>query len=353
MVTLYKKHANSVGTWSISANGPLLRVAHATTIGGSEVVHREIVETNQSGRNIDAQVRLRINSRISRMLDKGYKYTVEEALASQANQLGLERPMLAQKHHEVSNINYNSAVLQKKIDGHRCLITREDGEVIAYSRQGKYIPSIKHIFASLKDVIPAGVTLDGELYVHGVKLQTIGSWIKREQADTARLKFVCYDMIADEVYRERHAELSSIIKEVGNQSVIALPYQDYVDQESTAAYFRTVRNQGFEGLMLRTNDRGYECGKRSRSLLKIKEWEEEEFEVIGFSQSKTGWAICRCKTMEGRIFDCAAPGSHSEKQAVWDNQDEFIGRKLTIEFAHWTDDRIPFQPNAIRWRDDI
>ena len=105
--------------------------------------------------------------------------------------------------------------------------------------------------------------------------------------------------------------------------------------------------------MLRLGRRGYEAGKRSSALLKIKEFEQEEFKVVGFKRSSTGWAICECVTLDGRPFDCSAPGSVAEKEYVWNNQSEFLHRYLTVDFAHWTDDGIPFQPTAVRWRDDV
>lgn len=356
MIKLYRKNANSIGTWRIWSEGVIIHIAHATVIGGSEVFHREEVETNLSGRTIDEQVALRIRSRISRMLDKGYKSTFEEAQQSQTNQLGLERPMLAHPIDRVSNVNYEGAVLQKKLDGHRCLITSSEGELIAYSRQGKPIPAIKHILQALSTRLPDGVTIDGELYCHGVKLQTIGSWIKREQPATANLYFVGYDLISDDRYTERHRELAGILKGADTNApgkVMALPYRPWSGHDEQSSYFRRVRDEGFEGLMLRVDNRGYEAGRRSSSLLKIKEWHDEEFRVIGFNRSSTGWAICICETASGNRFDCSAPGSVMEKLRVWENQSEYLGRYLTVEFAHWTDDGLPFQPTAIRWRDDV
>lgn len=355
-IKLYRKNSVGIGSWRIWAEGSVIHIAHATVLGGSEVHHRENVETNLSGRTIEEQVALRIRSRVSRMLDKGYKQSIEQAQRDQTNQLGLERPMLAQKIQDVRNPSLHGAVLQKKLDGHRCLITCEEGELIAYSRQGKLIPSIKHILRGLHGRIPEGSTIDGELYCHNVKLQTIGSWIKREQAATANLFFVGYDILSNDRYVDRHRELSEIVARCDTGApgkVVALPYRPYEGPEPTRAWFREVRADGFEGLMLRLDNRGYEAGKRSSGLLKIKEWHDEEFKVIGFKASKTGWAICECVTSSGGRFDCAAPGSHAEKQYVMDNQEKFLGRFLTIEFAHWTDDGLPFQPNALRWREDV
>lgn len=353
MIKLYRQNANSIGTWRIWGEGSKLYIAHATVQGGSEVRHMEHVQTNLSGRTLEEQMTLRIKSRISRMLDKGYKYTVEDAVANPGNQLGLDRPMLAQQVAKVKNINLAGAVLQKKLDGHRCLITKQDDITIAYTRQGKEIPVIHHLTRALDTELPEGVTLDGELYCHGIPLQTIGSWIKREQPGTLSLFYVVYDLISNDRYVDRHAELSEIVEAVGHPHIVTLPYRQYDTAHATSQYFKEVRAGGFEGLMLRLDGRAYEPGKRSTGLLKIKEFLDDEFEVVGFKESKTGWAICQCKTQDGTIFGVSAPGTFVEKAEVMENQDKYLGKFLTVEFAFLTNDGIPFQPTATRWRDDI
>ena len=356
LVRLYKKHAGSVGSWHIWSEVDKIYIEHCTVMGGSPVQHVETVQVNQSGRTLPEQIQLRINSRVSRMLDKGYKATIQEAMESQGNQLGLDRPMLAQTIEKVSNVDFTRAVLQKKLDGHRCLITCRDGELIAYTRQGKAITTLDHIVQPLCGRIPEGTTIDGELYCHGFKLQTLGSWIKRKQTDTLRLYFVAYDLISKDDYIDRHRELSELLEGVDTRApgkIVALPYQNYQDSSHTAELLSKVRSAGFEGLMLRTRNRGYEAGKRSSGLLKIKKFLDTEVRVVGFEQSKTGWAICTCLTKDFKTVRVSAPGSVDEKTEVWHNRAKYLNRWLTIEFAHWTDDGIPFQPTAIRWREDI
>lgn len=353
-VTLYKRHQNGIGQWIIWSEGDVIHIAHSMSIDGSRVHHEEKVWTNQSGRTLEQQIQLRIKSRVSRMLDKGYKGSIAEAQASQANQMGLDRPMLAQPIGRVSNPNTKGAVLQKKLDGHRCLVTMQDGEVIAYTRQGKPITTLHHVTDYLRRILPEGVTLDGELYAHGVKLQTIGSWVKRFQPATASLTFAVYDLMAQDRYVDRHKELSDIIRCIGEQrSIVALPYRPYESDEETHRWFKEVRLAGFEGLMMRLDNRGYQPGIRSNALLKIKEFDQQEFQVVGFKSAGPGWAICECQAPNGKLFDCSAPGDLAEKFEVMRNQAKYLGQYLTIDFAHWTDDGIPFQPTALRWRDDI
>lgn len=353
---LYRKHVNGVGTWRIWNNGSYLYYAHATVDGGREVCHTEFIQTNQSGRSIEEQIALQMNSRISRMLDKGYKWTRAEANLGATNQLDLPRPMLAQPLKRVSRVNYKNAIIQYKVDGHRCLVTRQDGNLIAYTRQGKLIPSIEHILTELDDVLPEGSTLDGELFAYGVPLQTISSWIKRSQENTKKLSYNVYDLMTPDTYYDRMIEKNRILEKFileKSDVITVLNDYEYVDENHTRDLFRLARSQGYEGLMLRTNDRGYESGVRSQSLIKIKEFFDEEFKVVGITPSKDGWAVCTCELQNGRTFMVSAPGDIPSKRKALVDKDSYVGKYLTVEYSVLTNDGIPFHPNATRWREDI
>jgi ATP-dependent DNA ligase len=353
MTTLYRRHVGGIGTWSIRATETGLAISHATVIGGSEVVHNELVESGKQGRSLDQQIQSRIDSRISRMKDRGYKDTIEEAMNGNTNQLGLLSPMLAQPYDKVKSINFQDAVIQKKLNGHRCLITCQDGKIIAYSRKGKEIPAITHITDSLIGHLPEGVTIDGELYVHGQKLQTIASWVKRKQTATALVMFVAYDIVSSDSYKYRHIELSSLLADVQSKRVIVLPHEPFTNHEDLIARRDEVIKNGFEGLMLRIHGCGYQDGVRSASLIKVKKFTDAEFEVIDVVPSSDGWGICVCKLENDKTFRVSAPGDVREKTEVLRRKGEFIGRMLTVEFAELTQDGIPFHCSATGWREDI
>lgn len=351
-ITLFRRHVNDIGTWRITGDTStgIITILHAQVDGGSEVKHVERVTTNQSGRSLSDQTELRVKSRVSRMLDRGYKFVKEDANASTSNQLGLKRPMLAQQFDKVRSIDYRNAVLQKKFDGHRCLITKHDGKLIAYSRQGKVIDTIDHVTDRL-DYLPEGFTTDGELYSHGVPLQTIASWVKRKQENTKRLYYVIYDIISDDSFQDRQAELRSVVQNDGPIFVhLGIPYES---DEQMREYHRKVVVQGFEGLILRTDDRRYEDGVRSSSLIKIKQFHEMEVTVKGVRPSKENWAVLDCETPDGKPVACSAPGTVDEKRSVYEHMDRYIGRKLTIQYSVLTNDGVPFHPSALRWRVDI
>jgi DNA ligase-1 len=368
MILLYRKNANSIGTWRIWSEDSVIHIAHATVMGGSEVFHKEVVSDGKQSRSLFEQVQSRISSRVSRMLDKGYKRDIDSATNSSSNQLGFVRPMLAQPLQNVGAFKAEGAVQQKKLNGHRCLITKQDGELVAYSRQGKPITSIKHILEALGPHVPEGVTIDGELYRHGVRLQTLASWIKREQANTYLLSYVVYDIISDDEYIDRHAELSdicsgavtvhselskSLIGEMKLGAVMVLPYEPYTSISAVTKRRDEVIAAGFEGMMVRLPKKPYEAGKRSASLIKVKKFIDAEFKVIRIEPSADNWAICVCLTAEGREFKVSAPGSMAEKKKVLDNQSDYLDTLLTVEYAELTEDGIPFHCSAISWRVDV
>jgi DNA ligase-1 len=270
--------------------------------------------------------------------------------------------MLAQRFERVKRPQgFEGTSYQKKLDGHRALTTSDGNEVIQYSRQGKLIGAPDHIHSALKPRLASDITLDGELYCHGVPLQTLSSWIKARQPNTYKLWYVVYDLISPDTDQIRYSELKGILGPLLDDPhcpVKLLPSRPWQGQNEMFNHFKEAKSKGFEGLILRTNDKGYEDGVRSSSLLKVKCTPEQpemdcEVTVIGFKQASNGWAICVCKTDEGVIFDTSAPGSFPEKQEVWDNQDKYIGRQLTIEFSMYTEDRVPFHARALRWRCDV
>lgn len=349
MQTLYRRHVNGIGTWRIWQDGATIRIAHATAEGGQEVEHVENVTVNSSGRSLQEQVELRIRSRISRQRDRGYADTREEALQGKTNQMGLPLPMLAQPIKKVKNVNNEGAVLQLKLDGHRCLSTKQDGKILLYSRQGKAI-TLPHVSDYLLDLIPEGTILDGELYHHGTKLQTIGSWIKKQQPESLKLQYHIYDLISSDTYLDRYLELCDLLP-AWDTSFPAkiLPAIPYESDEQQAAMFSAARSRGFEGLIKRTNDSPYEVGVRSSSLLKIKEFLDCEVTVLRVIRSPRGVVVCECLTDEGARVDVTAPGTVAEKEQAFGCE----GRRLTIEYSMLTTDGVPFHPVARQWREDL
>jgi len=353
MIKLWRKNQYGLGTWRIWSDNEIVHYAHAVCEGGAEVFHSQTVDLNQSGRTMDEQVALEVRSRISRQLDKGYKPSREEAQAGATNKLGLRNAMLAQPLDKVRISDVSGCFVQRKYDGHRCIITKTGGEIIAYTRRGRLIESIPHILTDAMKWLPEGYTLDGELYIHGLKLQAISSFIKRVQHGSSRLRYHWYDIMTPDSFDKCYALMRELGQQICSSSielVDTLPVETMADVDNL---FRQFRTAGYEGAMLRRNLRGYEDSRRSDQLVKIKERADCEVTVLNVRPSKDGWGICRVRADWGVEFDVSAPGSVSEKTRILELADQFIGKRLTIEYAGLTADKIPFHAVATRWMEDL
>lgn len=344
IVKLYKKdHKGKMRFWEIDAEHGDITVRFGT-IDGEVQEHTEFVEGNTL-RDSDEQAISKAESKIKSRIEKGFRNTIEEAeLYDGSNELGYHKPMLAARWDKTKDVDYENATYQHKFDGHRCLITNDSGEKIAYSRNGKLIHSIDHILADMD--VPEGVTIDGELYIHDMKLQKIASLVKRVQPDSQKLKFHCYDTIAKENFEDRLKFIKELKLGKNAHVVDSIPFEFSVNEMLNDSI-----KLGYEGLIVRPN-KGfvYEDGKRSKGLIKVKQFIDGEFLITNITPSKDGWAILHCVTEDGKPFTASAPGNMQEKRNALVNKHLVIGRYVRIEFAMFTKDLIPFHPIAIGYR---
>jgi DNA ligase 1 len=348
MITLYKNSATgAMRKWSMEVVDEGLEVNYGK-IGGSFISKVIYVEENKSGRTWEEQVDLEYDSRVNKQLDKGYVRTIEEAKVEATNSLGLKKPMLAATYSSVTIVPREVCV-QYKYDGNRCIITKQNGKVFGYSRNGKKFKSIDHILEAAKD-IPEGTYLDGELYAHGVPLQTLRSWIAKDQAESNNLTYVVYDMIGSEAFLKRFKALENLsLSYPITLAETSLENSVKVELELYKRLDKAIKD-GYEGLMLRSPNSGYGCGKRSAGLLKVKAWKDTECTVKGIESSNDGWAILVCRFNNGRMFKVSAPGTIEDKYECFKNRDKYLGKQVTVKFANLTKDGVPFHPVAVAWR---
>lgn len=369
--TLYiRDNAGKVRYWTCRPEPDGLEIEHGV-LGGTPQYQYEAIEFGKGGRDQDEQIESRINSRASKQMDKGYveDLSIAETMKPM-NRLGFAKPMLAKKSEDVdmTRMMEKPFFLQNKLDGNRCLVHNDGTGLIAYTRNGKEFKTLKHILEPLESIVPAGYTIDGELYVHGVSLQTIVSWGKRLQADTLRLQLHAYDLIADEGFGARYNELSGLLRGVSSNPSYPIRLVDTgeITPESRANFrglsplLSKARGAGYEGLMFRSDyalergvfkQVGYEDGKRSGSLIKLKDWLDQEFKIVDVSASADGWAILHCETGLGGQFTVSCPGDVTFKRYVLHNKQKYIGKYVTVKFAYWTADNMPFHCVAVAIRD--
>lgn len=368
---LYKNHSGKIGYWSaqlqVDASGKaMIVISHAKTLDGKAVTSSYEVKGKNIGRANETtpveQGALEIDSRANKQRDKGYVDTVELAQTPATNTLGLEKPMLATPIEKVKpeSIDWKGAYMQPKLDGHRALW--KDG--VLYSRQGKVL-DLPHIVEAIKTAGLEHLHLDGELYCHGLTLQQISSLVKRQQDDTLKLVYHVYDIVSDEPYFKR---LSTLINTIAYSHLVSqdkalrpVPTRTASSMIDVTAFQIENLENGYEGTMLRTGMAGYETDKRSRNLLKVKDFQDEEFkilEVVRGTPALTPQGVFEVPVFvldagNGKTFRATAQGNREEKHAIWETRAEHVGKQLTLKFFNKSKDGIPILPVAIRFREDV
>ena len=318
---------------------------------GLKQTDREDIHEGKAGRTLMQQVESRVSSRINKQLAKGYRHTIGEAEANKGkNELNLFKPMLAQQINKQKSYETDGAVLQRKLDGNRMLATKQNGEILAYTRNGKPIETLGHITEQL-GWLEEGMTVDGEVYTHGMALKDINSNMRREQATTKDLKYHIYDVVADDSFKTRFEVVTNTYNTHGPLSAINIePFWYYKDKTETANLFNEARREGYEGLILRPDNFGYAPGKRSKGLLKIKYRYDGEYKVIGIERGKYDYGILILELPDGKVVRGMAPGARLEKLHVGMNPDLYIGKMCTCSYAYLTAFGIPFHLTCDRWR---
>ena len=348
MITLYKiDNLGALRVWSIAVNYNEVIIIKTGVYGGNYITHNEHITQGLAGRTVDEQIQSRVNSRINKQRDKGYHDTRELA-RSNVNKNGMDTyaPMLAQRFDKINpkKIKVEGALVQMKLDGNRMLVTRSDGDLIAYTRNGKSIDTLGHITDEL-EFLEEGQTIDGEVYIHGMALKDIGSRMRKYQSGTTDLRYHAYDLVMDDSYSVRHAALSAM---PFRESVILEPAWTY-NPDTLKAELDNARGRGYEGLMVRLDHAGYAPGKRDKSLLKVKFRHDAEFPIIDVVKDKVGKGKLVFRLPNGDTFTTVAPGTAQEKRDVVANPEAYVGRSATVSFAYYTDFGIPFHAVCERY----
>lgn len=226
-------------------------------------------------------------------------------------------PMLAATFKGWSNWDY--VYTQPKLDGMRCIATR-DG---LFSRTGKRIVSCPHIEEALANyfrMYPKDI-LDGELYNHGYKddfneIMSILRQTKLTQEDIDKSKAIAqyhiYDIVDPAMkFSNRNKVIGDAVKSIDNPSVKKVSTYWLDSPVVLDINYGEIMQNGYEGQMIRL-DTYYE-NKRTKNLLKRKEFIDEEFEVLRLLEGKGNWAgyvkSIECITKEGVIFNAGVKGS--------------------------------------------
>jgi DNA ligase-1 len=268
----------------------------------------------------------------------------------------LFKPMLAHDYKDYSDDIEFPIISQPKLDGVRN-VTKFEG---MFSRNGKPIISAPHIVRSLESLLEQypDLILDGELFAERevCDFNTIISCVRKTKPTLADLRisekyiqYWIYDVASHPgTFEERYKFLQSL--ELPDYCVI-VPTYTLTSHNEIKEKFGEYIDAGFEGQMLR-NPKGLYQNKRSKHLLKHKDFIDSEFEITGYVEGKGKLAGKMGKLIFGNNgFDSAVNGTHDYLAELWQRRDELIGVKATVKYFELTSDGAPRFPKVVAIRD--
>lgn len=270
------------------------------------------------------------------------------------------KPMLAIGYEKAAIAWEKGVYVQPKLDGIRC-IARADG---LWTRQGKPIVSVPHIFEALKPMFWANpnLILDGELYNHDLRddFNKITSLVRKLKPTAEDLKetasmvqYHIYDMPCDKGFGDRRAAMHDLLwhgwLEGQSYPCKPVPTNKITSQEEADDFYGQYLEAGYEGQMVRLDGVGYEQNKRSKSLIKRKEFLTDEFPVVAVEEGAGNWSGHVKRFIidlgDGKTCGAGVRGSQEQLKALFED-----GKKpdwATLRYFTPTPDGVPRFPVVV------
>jgi DNA ligase-1 len=244
--------------------------------------------------------------------------------------------------------------VQPKLDGIRCIVNKNG----MWTRSGKAITSCPHIWESLQGFMEQNphYILDGELYNHELKadFNKIISLVRKVKSTPSDIEeaaslvqYHVYDMCDTSA-----PEMTFVnrIKQAywAKNDYVHIVTTDFCEtQDELDELYSDYMTNGYEGQMVRQNS-PYE-NKRSKSLLKRKEFITEEYDVVSVEEGQGNWAGYAkrfvLKLPNGAEFGAGVRGNQAQLEELWNSDTKPTW--ATLRYFEMTPDGVPRFPVVI------
>lgn len=310
----------------------------------------------KSNGTTDEEQAMRVAQRIRQIrLEQGDYENIEDAGKGKK----YFQPMLASKYDAVKSKIENKdgsfkvgfVAIQRKLDGIRLITSATLG---MQSRTGKQIISAPHILRKLKPLFERypDLILDGELYYHSKEdnfneVISLARKTKPTEEDLRqseeKLQYWIYDMPSHPgTFRERNDALNRLFEQnadILDDSFVNVATYSINSHEQVQHYLEKFVSEGFEGAIVRLNE-PYEC-KRSKNLLKVKQFQDEEFPILDIVEGRGNLSGCVGNVVvdvDGKAVSAGLKFCREDAREIWENREKYIGKSAKIKYFNRTQD---------------
>jgi len=283
-------------------------------------------------------------------------------------------PMLAKTYDSKKNTKNGISFpcfVQPKLDGLRCIIYKNsEGKIVTQSRTGGIFEFMDHIVEEVSSLLNShpNIILDGELYTTEIPFENLAGLIKKKYTTNEDMKSIklidyhIYDLIdqtnAIMPFSERIKLLGNLLKPKKNK--LSQKNIKFVKTFMVSSHdefynmFQEFMAEGYEGAMLRNKSGVYKQNNRSSDLQKYKEFQEEEYKIVDYSQGEgrdEGTVIWVCETEDGTKFSVRPRGTIEHRKELFNNAENYIGSALTVIYQELSKFGVPRFPVGKSIRD--
>jgi DNA ligase-1 len=304
MDELYKRDTTGkVRVWTTEVEGDMHRTITGVVDGKmvvskwSQCKPKNVGKVNETSGHEQAVAES--SAKHTKQIAKGYFSNIDDIDGGT-----LFKPMLANDYAKLKNPIDFPVTSQPKLDGIRC-IAKADG---LWTRTGKPHMAIPHIWEAVKGIFEEfpDMILDGELYNHDLKddFNSIVSLVRKSKpseedlAESAKLvqyhvydiQYDLYDETKDLNFVFRKTSYINIVRKLDIDCIVPVANAFIQSQVELDEVYARYISEGYEGQMVRLD--GLYENKRSKNLLKRKEFITEEFGVVGVEEGLGNWSGC-------------------------------------------------------------
>lgn len=239
-------------------------------------------------------------------------------------------------------------IVQPKLDGERCRLLNDGRTVLLLSSTEEIITSVPHINKLAARVLLPG-EYDGELYVHGWTFEEIHSVVSRSvnlHPEHYEMQFHIFDLVNGQSQAERTMDLVKLSQRLGGDNSIRVTPSYVVDDFNDVMTARTAFvTQGYEGIIVRHHAAPY-VRKRSTFMMKLKPSRTDAYLIVDYKEEldkhgspKNSLGALICRGDDGTTFAVGSGFTAADRNALWEDKDNLIGRYVVISYQHLTPGR--------------
>lgn len=320
--------------------------------------------------NVLSQAYKECQSKYASKMKAGY---TEQGVVVEAPTVPFPMAVKSWKDHK-AKLQY-PLYIQPKLDGIRMLAKYENGEVKLITRRLHDISGFDKIKQDLKDMfVSSGLSsfiIDGEVYSHGMNLQTISGIVRgvaTEEAVKETLQYWVFDCFDVDQPLIGFKDRFDVLKRFVNSSMsdmITLNETTLVSSSTEAdQYYGKVVSNGYEGVIYKSNDRPYEFDfnkeKRSSWYLKRKKQDDAEYPIVGYTQGKgknLGCVVFEL-SVNDTTFNCVPNGPYAYLKQLYDQavasfDTTFKGKLAKVVFDDLSMDGVPLRGRIVQIGRDL